>query len=70
MPHLNRKTPATSSYNYHHGLPSPVCTHDETGFNYICHFPRNLALVKLRYKLVQNHHYVCLVSLELPFLTI
>lgn len=47
IPHINRKTPARSSYNYHHSLPSPVCTYDETGFNYTCHFHRNLALLKL-----------------------
>lgn len=40
IPHIKRKTPARSSYHYNHSLPSPVCTHDETGFNYTCHFPQ------------------------------
>lgn len=48
IPHINRKTPARSSYHYHHSLPSPVCTHDETGFNYTCHFPQEPCLTEAK----------------------
>lgn len=48
IPHIKRKTPARSSYHYNHSLPSPVCVHDETGFNYTCHFPREPCLTKCK----------------------
>lgn len=48
IPHIKRKTPARSSCHYNHSLPSPACMHDETGFNYTCHFPQEPCLTEYK----------------------
>lgn len=69
IPHIKRKTPARNSYHYNHSLPSPVCMHDETGFNYTCHFPQEPCFNECMIRTCAER-WCLLVNLKLPFLTI